>query len=48
MKRIVLYSKERIEVGEEITYDYKFELETDPSKRIPCSCGSAKCTGYLN
>ena len=47
-KRIVLYSKERIEVGEEITYDYKFELETDESKRIPCSCGTSKCNGFLN
>jgi len=35
-------------VGEEITYDYKFELETDESKRIPCSCGTAKCSGFLN
>ena len=40
--------QERIEVGEEITYDYKFELETDDSKRIPCSCGTAKCNGFLN
>ena len=48
MNRIVLYSKERIEIGEEITYDYKFEREEDETKRIPCSCGTGKCTGFLN
>jgi histone-lysine N-methyltransferase SETD1 len=46
--RIVLYSKERIAQGEEITYDYKFEYEEDRSSAIPCACGTKKCTGYLN
>ena len=47
-KRIVLYSKERIELGEEITYDYQFDLEEDRSQAIPCCCGSRKCRGFLN
>ena len=47
-KRIVLYSKERIEVGEEITYDYHFDLEEDRSNAIPCCCGAKKCRGFLN
>jgi len=47
-KRIVLYSMERIETGEEITYDYKFEFEEDESERIPCCCGSKGCRGFLN
>ena len=46
--RIVLYSRERIEKGEEITYDYKFDRDEDESKRIPCTCGTSKCTGFLN
>ena len=47
-QRIVLYSKERIEIGEEITYDYKFDYEEDRTNAIQCCCGSRKCTGYLN
>ena len=47
-QRIVLYSKERIEHGEEITYNYNFDWEEDRSKAIPCACGSRRCTGWLN
>jgi SET domain-containing protein len=47
-KRIVLYSKERIELGEEITYDYKFGYEEDRSEALPCCCGSKGCKGFLN
>ena len=47
-QRIVLYSKERIELGEEITYDYKFDLEEDRSKAIPCCCGArSRCAFWL-
>ena len=46
--RIVLYSKERIELGEEITYDYKFDHEEDRSQAIPCACGTRSCPGFLN
>ena len=38
-KKIVIYSKRRIEPGEELTYDYKFPIEND---KIPCTCGAAK------
>lgn len=44
-KKIVIYSKRDIAVGEEITYDYKFPLEDE---KIPCLCGAAKCRGFLN
>ncbi|EGO01096.1 hypothetical protein SERLA73DRAFT_50848 [Serpula lacrymans var. lacrymans S7.3] len=44
-KKIVIYAKQDIELGEEITYDYHFPIEQD---KIPCLCGSAKCRGYLN
>ena len=46
--RIVLYSKERIELGEEITYDYKFDYEEDRSNAIQCCCGARRCAGFLN
>jgi len=44
-KRIIIYSKRDIAVGEEITYDYKFPIE---DVKIPCNCKSAKCRGSLN
>jgi hypothetical protein len=44
-KKIVIYSKREIKVGEEITYDYKFPIEED---KIPCLCGNTKCRGTLN
>lgn len=47
-KRIVIYAKRNIRTGEELCYDYKFPLEYDESKRIPCYCGAKECRGYMN
>lgn len=47
-KRIVIYAKRNIVVGEELCYDYKFQLESDETKRIPCYCGAKKCKGFMN
>ncbi|XP_064461143.1 histone-lysine N-methyltransferase SETD1-like isoform X2 [Ornithodoros turicata] len=44
-KKIVIYSKQPINVNEEITYDYKFPLEDE---KIKCLCGAPQCRGYLN
>ncbi|XP_023230244.1 histone-lysine N-methyltransferase SETD1-like [Centruroides sculpturatus] len=44
-KKIVIYSKQAINVNEEITYDYKFPIEDE---KIPCLCGAPQCRGYLN
>ncbi|ORX66278.1 SET domain-containing protein [Linderina pennispora] len=44
-KRIVIYASQDINVGEEVTYDYKFPPE---DIKIPCLCGSVNCRGYLN
>ena len=46
--RIVLYSKRAIAPGEEITYNYKFDVDEDESLRIPCRCGARACKGFLN
>jgi histone-lysine N-methyltransferase SETD1 len=43
--RIVIYSKRHINVGDEITYDYKFPDEDD---KIPCLCRAYNCRGSLN
>jgi len=47
-KRIVIYAKKDIDSGEELCYDYKFPLESDDKKRIPCHCGARNCKGYMN
>ena len=47
-KRITVYAKKDIHSGQELTYDYKFPLEYDESKRILCNCGSKDCRGYMN
>ncbi|XP_075690440.1 histone-lysine N-methyltransferase SETD1B isoform X2 [Rhinoderma darwinii] len=44
-KKIVIYSKQYINVNEEITYDYKFPIE---DVKIPCLCGAENCRGTLN
>ncbi len=49
--RIWIVATRDIESGEELAYDYAFELEErhTPSakRRYPCNCGSAKCRGTL-
>uniref|UniRef100_A0A671RMS5 Histone-lysine N-methyltransferase SETD1B-A-like n=1 Tax=Sinocyclocheilus anshuiensis TaxID=1608454 RepID=A0A671RMS5_9TELE len=44
-KKIVIYSRQPIDVNEEITYDYKFPIEDE---KIPCLCGAENCRGTLN
>lgn len=47
-RRIVVYGKRDIAAGEELSYDYKFPLEYDDRKRIPCHCGTTDCRGFMN
>jgi histone-lysine N-methyltransferase SETD1 len=47
-KRIVIYAKKDIKVGQELCYDYKFPMEFSEEKRIPCHCGSPICRGFMN
>lgn len=44
-KKIVIYSRQPININEEITYDYKFPIE---ETKIPCLCGADTCKGSLN
>ena len=49
-KRIWIHSLRDIKKGEEITYNYGFELyDDDPYffKKHPCKCGSKNCPGYI-
>lgn len=43
--RIWIRTRRRVRVGEELTYDYGFELENYAD--YPCRCGAARCRGYI-
>eukprot|EP00794_Sanderia_malayensis_P003518 gene3518-4019_t len=47
MPKIIIISNRKIEQGEELTYDYKFEFEDDQHK-IACLCGAANCRKWMN
>ncbi len=47
-KRIVIYAKREIPIGEELAYDYKFPIEEGENVKVPCHCGSSRCRKYLN
>ena len=48
IKKIFIYAKTNISQGQELSYDYKFPMEYDPTKRIPCHCKAKNCRGYMN
>ena len=43
--RIWIYSLREIQKGEELTYNYGFDLDTWEDH--PCRCGKANCVGYI-
>merc|ERR1712224_653628 len=43
--KIMFFAKRTIEVGEEITYDYKFAPDSGASAN--CRCSAKNCTGFL-
>lgn len=45
--KIVIIAKRKILSGEELSYDYKFNLEDEKSK-IPCLCGAVNCFKWMN
>lgn len=44
-KKIVIFARKDLAVGDEVTFDYKFPVEDGSLK---CHCGSSKCVGRLN
>lgn len=44
-KRIFIYALRDIEEGEELTFDYGFDIECYDDH--PCRCGSESCVGYI-
>jgi len=43
--RIVIFAARDLEVGVELTYDYRF---TSQSELLTCNCGVANCRGMVN
>jgi len=43
--RIWIVAAKDIAAGEELTYDYAFDVDEPPAK---CVCGSTNCRGYIN
>ncbi|EYU37135.1 hypothetical protein MIMGU_mgv1a0047192mg, partial [Erythranthe guttata] len=42
--RVGVFASKAIEVGEPLTYDYRF-IQFGPE--VECRCGAANCNGYL-
>jgi SET domain-containing protein len=40
-----MYANRPIYAGEELTYDYQFDVEME---KIQCTCGAKNCLGRLN
>lgn len=44
-RRVYIYSLRDIREGEELTFDYGFDIECYEDH--PCRCGSSNCVGYI-
>lgn len=45
MKHIMITSNKYIKSGEELTYNYNFDIE---EQKLNCYCGAPNCIGTLN
>jgi len=43
---IIIFAARRVNRGEELSYDYKFDIEDD--NKIPCACGAKNCRKWMN
>jgi SET domain-containing protein len=46
-KKIVIIANRPIKAGEELAYDYQFELE-DNEEKLACLCGAPNCVKWMN
>ncbi len=45
--RIWIKSIKKINIGDELSYDYGYEFDKDDYKDHICKCGHKKCIGYI-
>ena len=45
VRKIVIFAKRPIALGEEVTYDYQFPIEEE---KLACYCGAPECKGSMN
>lgn len=44
---VAFFAKRNIKAGEELCWDYQYELSDDVERALICHCGSANCRGRL-
>ena len=47
-KKIIIYAKRDVRVGEELAYDYKFQWAEREEDKLACTCGAKGCRGTMN
>jgi SET domain-containing protein len=45
--RVAMFSTREVAAGEELSYDYQYEVNMNPHRKLVCHCGSANCKGRL-
>uniref|UniRef100_A0A9R1V4C0 [histone H3]-lysine(4) N-trimethyltransferase n=1 Tax=Lactuca sativa TaxID=4236 RepID=A0A9R1V4C0_LACSA len=45
---IALIAKTNVSVGDELTYDYKFDQDEHDELKVPCLCRATNCRNFMN
>ena len=44
---IAFFAMKFIKAGEELCWDYSYEIDSVSDKTLPCHCGASNCKGRL-
>lgn len=47
-KHIIIFAQRFISRGEELTYNYNFDIEHEEKSKLPCLCLTGSCRKFLN